>query len=423
MSEHKFRYLLPPGSQFKFVQKFKAWIWASILLTIATATILIVNKSQRGEYMNWTIDFIGGTEITFAFKKDGQQHKADPQAVREALAAAGEHNAEVSETTWEIEDASGKDVTVTGMLVRTPRFSSMKPEQAEKAQAAFREQLKHKGVEKTNWSGERFYVRSTQSLVGVDATAAFAAGGLEVKPWSDEEKRLYDHADEGTGEYHSVYAVWGLDRQFSQIIGNALPGTEVQVVQSYGVGAKAGSELRTDAIKSLFYAILLIMLYLAFRFDIRYAPGAAFAVIHDAVMVIGVFALTWTEVSLTTVAALLTVMGYSVNETVISFDRIRENEAKLKDKSIEKIIDISINERLTRTIMTASTVFATTLVMNIFGSGLVKNFAFAMNIGVIVATYSSIFLAAPIFLWTSKRWYSGPAKQRAYKQHAVQAEE
>jgi len=94
------------------------------------------------------------------------------------------------------------------------------------------------------------------------------------------------------------------------------------------------------------------MLYLAFRFDIRYAPGAAFATIHDAVMVIGVFAAAWEPVSLVSVRRLLTVMGYSVNDTVIVFDRIRENQAKLKDKKIERIIDISINEMLVRTILT-----------------------------------------------------------------------
>ena len=105
-------------------------------------------------------------------------------------------------------------------------------------------------------------------------------------------------------------------------------------------------------------------------------------------------------------------MGYSVNDTVIVFDRIRENQAKLKDKKIERIIDISINEMLVRTILTSSTVFATTLIMNIFGTGDVKNFAFAMNVGVIVGTYSSIFLAAPIFMYVSKKWYSGPPKKR-----------
>jgi preprotein translocase subunit SecF len=206
--------------------------------------------------------------------------------------------------------------------------------------------------------------------------------------------------------------MWGIDRQFQQLFEKAFDNTEVVVAQSYGVGAKAGDKLRDDAAKSIIYSIFLIMLYLAFRFDIRYAPGAAFATIHDAVMVIGVFAVTWTEVSLVSVAGLLTVMGYSTNDTVIVFDRIRENQAKLKDKKIERIIDISINEMLVRTILTSSTVFATTLIMNIFGTGEVQNFAFAMNIGVIVGTYSSIFLAAPIFMWISRRWYSGPAPAR-----------
>jgi preprotein translocase subunit SecF len=227
-----------------------------------------------------------------------------------------------------------------------------------------------------------------------------------------KEVEQYAHADEGTGEYNAVFAMWGLDRQYGQLLEAELPGTKTVAVQSYGVGAKAGQKLRDDAAKSIIYAIFLIMLYLAFRFDIRYAPGAAFATIHDAVMVIGVFALTWTEVSLTSVAGLLTVIGFSVNDTVIVFDRIRENQAKHKDKKLERIIDISINEMLVRTILTSSTVFATTLIMNIFGTGLVKNFAFAMNIGVIVGTYSSIFLATPFFLYISNKWYSGAPKGR-----------
>ena len=114
-------------------------------------------------------------------------------------------------------------------------------------------------------------------------------------------------------------------------------------------------------------------------------------------------------------------VGFSVNDTVVVFDRIRENQAKLKDKKIERVIDISINEVLVRSILTSSTVFATTLIMNIFGTGLVQNFAFAMNVGVIVGSYSSIFLAAPFFLWVSKKWYSGPPTRR--RAAAIQAAE
>ena len=412
MSEHKFRYLLQPGTDFKFVQKFKAWMWLSVVFTVATIAIILVNKQVRGDYMNWTIDFKGGTELIFAFKDDkGAYVSPDPGKAREALHAAGEEGVDVSEISW-AEAVGGREITVQGMMIRTPRFSAMSPELATKAADAFVEKFKDREIAKASWSGDRLSVHARKLIQHAEAAPVFTEVGLELKPWTPEELKLYTTPDPGTGEYSSWYAVWGIDRQYEQILERVLENVDVVTVQSYGVGAKAGDKLRDDAVKSIIYAIFLIMLYLAFRFDIRYAPGAAFSVLHDATMVVGVFAATWAEVSLTSVAALLTVMGYSVNETVISFDRIRENEAKLKDKSIERIIDISINERLTRTIMTSSTVFATTLIMNIFGTGLVQNFAFAMNIGVVVSTYSSIFLSAPIFLWISRKWYSGPPKRR-----------
>ncbi|HEY4182458.1 MAG TPA: protein translocase subunit SecF [Kofleriaceae bacterium] len=414
MSEHKhFRYLLPPGTNFQFVAKFKAWIWLSVLLSVATIAILFFNKSHRGEYMNWTIDFKGGTEVTVAFKdKSGTYLDVDAAKLRAAFDAAKEH-VELSGLQWSAKDANGKEIQIKGAIVRTTRFSALKAEDTDASSTDVTNAFKDKGIIKAAWTGDRLNIRSKQLIPEFDVGPVLAKHGLEPKPWTAQEQGQFSHPDEGTLEYNQWYSVYGLDRQYEQILEKALPGTEIDIVQVDGVGAKAGDKLRDDAAKSIIYAIFLIMLYLAFRFDIRYAPGAAFATIHDAIMVVGVFALTWTEVSLTTVAGLLTVMGYSVNETVIGFDRIRENEAKLKDKSIERIIDVSINERLSRTIMTASTVFATTLVMNIFGTGLVKNFAFAMNVGVIVATYSSIFLAAPVFLWITKKWYSGaPVRRR-----------
>jgi preprotein translocase subunit SecF len=412
---HKFRYLLPPGNNFAFVAKFRSWIIVSILLMAAAVGSLFVNKSVRGEFMNWTIDFKGGTEIQYAFQNK-QTHapiKVDPSKVREALTKAGEEGFDVSEIDWnETDEKTGQEQHIEGMIVRTPRFSALKPEAEVKAADDFRKTFADRGITKATWSGDRLFVRSRKLITNQEAQPVFAASGLELKPWAPDEARRYTQADEGTGDYNEAFAMWGVDRQFEQLLESKLDNTDVIVAQSYGVGAKAGDKLRDDAAKSIIYSIFLIMLYLAFRFDIRYAPGAAFATIHDAIMVIGVFAITWTEVSLTSVAGLLTVMGYSVNDTVIVFDRIRENQAKLKDKKIERIIDISINEMLVRTILTSSTVFATTLIMNIFGTGLVKNFAFAMNVGVIVGTYSSIFLAAPLFMWISRKYYSGPAPAR-----------
>jgi len=405
---HKFRYLLPPGNNFAFVAKFKTWIVVSILLMAVAIGSLFVNKAVRGEYMNWNIDFKGGTELIYTFQDKATHEfiKVDPAKARSALTTAGEAGFDVSDI-----DVQGH----AGMIIRTPRYSAQKPEVEAKATEVIQKQFANREIEKIAWSGDGMFIRSKRPITSKEAAPAFATVGLDLKPWSPEEAGLYSQADQTNGTYSQQYRVWGLDRQFQKLLESKLDNTQVLVFQSYGVGAKAGDKLRDDAARSIIYSIFLIMLYLAFRFDIRYAPGAAFATVHDAIMVIGVFSLTWTDVSLTSVAGLLTVMGYSVNDTVIVFDRIRENQAKLKDKKIERIIDISINEMLVRTILTSSTVFATTLIMNIFGTGEVRNFAFAMNIGVIVGTYSSIFLAAPLFMWISRKYYSGPpAARRRY---------
>jgi preprotein translocase subunit SecF len=176
------------------------------------------------------------------------------------------------------------------------------------------------------------------------------------------------------------------------------------------VGAKAGAELRDDGIKSLLFAIICIMVYIAVRFDFRYGPGTVASLLHDAILVMGAFAILYREFSLTTIAAILTVIGYSMNDTIVVFDRVRENASRLRDKKFDRIVNISINETLSRTILTSATVFFVTLAMNIWGTGVIRDFAFAMNVGVIVGTYSSIFVAAPILIWLNERFFKPTGK-------------
>ncbi len=413
-TQHKFRYLLPPGTNFAFVSKFKAWMVVSLLLMSASIAMLFVNKSVRGQYLNWTIDFKGGTEMVLAF-----QDKSKPDHFRQLEVATArkeleklDPSVEVTQLSFQTKTSDGKPVEVDGLIVRTARFSAMTPEIATKVEDDVRKTFADRELLKAGFSGDRLSIRSKTAISPEEIDTVFKRHGLDVIPWTGPESDQYKKADEGTQEFNQWYSIRGLARQYENALEQAVPNLDVIVQKSDGVGAKAGDKLRDDAVKSLVYAIFLIMLYLAFRFDIRYAPGAAFATIHDAIMVIGVFAVTWSEVSLTSVAGLLTVVGFSVNDTVVVFDRIRENQAKIKDKSLERIVDISLNEMLVRSILTSATVFATTLVMNIFGTGLVKNFAFTMNIGVIVGVYSSLFLAAPVFLWIAKTWYSGPPRAR-----------
>ena len=176
------------------------------------------------------------------------------------------------------------------------------------------------------------------------------------------------------------------------------------------VGGREGRQpAEGDGVKSLLYAILLIMVYIAFRFDMRYGPGTVVALLHDAVIAIGAFAVTYKEFSLTTVAAILTIIGFSMNDTIVVFDRIRENAARLRDRRFDRVVNQSINETLSRTILTSATVFFVTLAMNVLGVGVIRDFAFAMNVGVIVGTYSSIFIASPILIWLNDK-YREPAQ-------------
>ncbi|MBK7074189.1 MAG: protein translocase subunit SecF [Myxococcales bacterium] len=413
-SDHNFRYLVKPGTDFAFVSKFRLWIAMSGLLITISIASLFVNKAVRGSYLNWTIDFKGGTEIIYKFKdraKPDSYVYADAGKVRGALGEAGAEGFDVSEMTW-TEEVGDKEVTVRGAMVRTPRFGAMTPAQQKAAGDAFAAKFADRGIDSMQWSGDRLFVRSKAHITDAEAGEVFKASGLEIKPWG-ASAALYSVPDEGTGEYKQTFAMFGLDRQYELVLEKALPEVDVVTEATSQVSAKAGAELRNEGIKALFYAMLLITLYLAVRFDVRYAPGAILATMHDAIMVIGVFSVTWTDVSLTSVAALLTVIGFSVNDTVVIFDRIRENQVKLKDKRLERIVDISLNEVVVRSILTSATVFAVTLIMNVFGTGLVRNFAFAMNAGIITGAYSSIFLAPPVFLWVSKRFYSGPAPKRA----------
>ena len=406
-SKFNFRYLLRPGTNFQFVKYARTWVSISLLVIAALIALLFYNKSARGQYLNWTIDFSGGTEMVYAFKdkaNPGAYFSPDLGEVRSAIKTV-DGSFDLTDMTWTEQTPQG-DVKVKGVVVRTPRFGAVAPETQEQAIAAVSAALTSSQITRSSWSGDRLFVYSKAPIDEAAAGAALASVKLEMKPWGTEVKEFHK-LDDVTGEYKAALAVQGIARQYELAIEKAMGNVDVQVEKSYGVGAKAGDKLRDDAIKSLFYAFLLITLYLAFRFDIRYAPGAIFATLHDAVMVVGIFALTWTEVSLTSVAALLTVIGYSTNDTVVIFDRIRENIDKHPDKKLERIIDLSINETLSRTILTSVTLFTVTLVLNIVGDGLVRNFAFAMNIGVISGTYSTIFMATPLFLWISKRFYGG----------------
>jgi preprotein translocase subunit SecF len=174
------------------------------------------------------------------------------------------------------------------------------------------------------------------------------------------------------------------------------------------VGPKAGKQLRDAAIKSVAVAIVFIMAYVAFRFDLRFAPGGVVALVHDAMMVIGVFVLAKKEITLSTIAAVLTITGYSINDTVVVYDRIRENLGKHRGKTFAQIINLSVSETLSRTVLTSGATLLSILAFFIWGTGVIKDFALALLIGIVAGTYSSIYVAAPITEWIDRRFFANP---------------
>lgn len=168
------------------------------------------------------------------------------------------------------------------------------------------------------------------------------------------------------------------------------------------VGPKAGDQLKTSAILALFWAMLAIMIYVGLRFDFKYAPGAIIALLHDVIIVVGVLIITQKEFNLQIVAALLAIIGYSVNDTVIVYDRVRENEMAHPHYKLAENINSSVNSILPRTILTSFATFIVCLIMFLMGGSVIQDFFFAMCLGIFVGTYSSIFVASSTTLFLEK---------------------
>ena len=173
-------------------------------------------------------------------------------------------------------------------------------------------------------------------------------------------------------------------------------GAVVEELSMEWVGPKVGEKLRDDGIKSVLIALGLILVYVALRFDLRFAPGAVVCLFHDAMITLGFFVFTGMEVNLTTVAAILTIVGYSVNDTIVVYDRIRENLQKTQERDLVKVINTSVNETLSRTLLTSFTTILAVLAVAFFARGTIQDFAIAMIVGIVVGTYSSIYVAAPM---------------------------
>ena len=225
-------------------------------------------------------------------------------------------------------------------------------------------------------------------------------------------------------DYRASTSVGGLLKSFDQL--SAVPGVTPQVLNTLKnectlapftilsanvVGPKIGADLRRQAILATLYALAGMLIYLAFRFEWIYGLAAVIAVFHDTIITIGLFSILGKEISLTVVAALLTLVGYSMNDTIVVFDRIRENLKLLRREKLESLINISVNQTLSRTVLTSGLTLLTALSLWLFGGEVLNGFSLALVLGIIVGTYSSVFVASPILVF----WQNYAERRKAGK--------
>ncbi|NLI28622.1 MAG: protein translocase subunit SecF [Nitrospiraceae bacterium] len=247
--------------------------------------------------------------------------------------------------------------------------------------------------------GTAVQIKFTQSVQLHDVRVALEQGGLkdfDLQDLPSENKVLIrvKKQEENLGGFTE-----SIIRTLMQKFGDKKPVVD----STTEIGPKVGSRLKQDALWAILYAIIGILAYIAFRFKFRFGIGATIATFHDVLAVLAIFFIMGKEINLILLSALLTIAGYSLTDTVVIYDRVRENLKKYLRDPVDVVINRSINEVLSRTIVVSLTVFLSALALFLFGGEVLHDFSFAMLIGVVIGTYSSIFVASPIVILLGKK--------------------
>jgi preprotein translocase subunit SecF len=379
--------IIKPGTRFSFVEKQKPFLIASAV-AVALSVVMIALFG-----LNYGVDFRGGTEVILAFK---QPVNADQ--VRGATQTIGFVAADVQ---------SFGAASENRYLVRVPSATLLTEANTQELQQSIAKDIAPtKRFSWTEEGGDIIYVRFEKGQLGEEEEKKLSESLAKAPVGAFTVKR---NGGDDRAEY--VLQLQELQSRLAQQLGEVFsaevfdPKAGVERVET--VGPRVGEQLRNSGLMSVLLALLFILIYIAFRFDIRYAPGAVIALFHDVTITLGVYGALGMEVSMPTIAAILTIVGYSLNDTIIIFDRIRENLIDMKDRPVEEIVDASVNDSLSRTILTSLTTLLSVVALYVFGGGLIKDFAFALLVGIVVGTYSSTFVASPIMIvmhnWLEKR--------------------
>ena len=363
-------------TDFDFLGKKWPFIILSLILTAAGFVSLAVRGGPR-----YGIDFRGGALITVTFA-----NRPPVDKVRAALSGA---------LPVQVQEVSGKQDDIIGIdALEDTALQAARQKIVDRLTAAFG--VPSNGKYNINGGGAQAladHIRDGLASAGVptsDQQLATLSGN--IMDYRKQHSGLIRNLD----DLRSVPAV---TPQVVNVLKQQTYADTVAVVGTDVVGPTIGKELQRKAVLAVLYALGGMLVYIAFRFEWIYGAAAVIAVFHDTLITIGLFSLFNKEITLTVVAALLTLVGYSMNDTIVTFDRIRENLKILRREELEPLINKSVNQTLSRTVLTSGLTLLTALALFLFGGQVLNGFAFALVCGIIVGTYSSVFIASPILIF------------------------
>jgi preprotein translocase subunit SecF len=357
-----------------FIGHMNTILWVTLILSVLSVASVAVYG------LNFGTDFAGGYELQVHF----------PQAVSESDIRQILEPMQLQDVRVQRFGAEGENSYL--ILVRDGAEGDLKPQEASITQALTGEHAADDllGVMVAE-NGEGITLHYGHAPAEAAVRASLQKLGLTVKKVVTEA-----HSTETVIQV----SLTGLADKVAQhlVSGLRLPQDYDPLVRVEFVGPQVGAQLRNQGVMAVVYSLLLILVYVAIRFDMFFAPGAIIATLHDIVLTIGFLSFFQIDFNLTVVAAILTLIGFSLNDTIVVYDRVRENAVKLRGMALRPLVNQSINETLSRTILTSGTVFLVTGSLLLLGGPFIRAFAWTMFVGVVVGTYSSIAVASPLYI-------------------------
>jgi preprotein translocase subunit SecF len=373
------------NTNYDFLGKKWPFIIASLVLTVAGFSSILV---QGG--LKFGIDFKGGALMTVKFAAAPPIDK-----IRTAFARSGTVKGDVSVQTF-TGSAAANEVEIGTELLEERQLNANRQAMESVLAGAFGGQPGGK-LDLNNTSQSALVERLREPI----ARAAVPMTDDQLNKVAVEILKIRDTPPRSgvLTDFGQLASAPGVNSGILNTLKQECYLSPYHIIETQMVGAKVGAELRNKAVLATLYALAGMLIYIAFRFEWIYGVAAVVAVFHDTLITIGLFSIFREELSMTVIAALLTLVGYSMNDTIVIFDRIRENLKLLRREPLESLMNKSVNQTLSRTIMSAGLTFLTVVALFIWGGPVLHGFSFALVCGITVGTYSSVFIASPIVLF------------------------